>query len=162
MDLPFLKRVTLQQEICPRAERSDNKLRTFVSASPSAMAISASRTWPCFLMCSKIGDVFMAEGDAPFAEVVRRHLERDVVFCENANVMLAHLASAIGYGNCPWWGEHQDSGDEGRFRVDADTRTAQQRHYLRIAAYTIEYAACNCKRLLCSGPRTRSLLQGFA
>lgn len=98
MDLPFLKRVTLQQEICPRAERSDNKLRTFVSASPSAMAISASRTWPCFLMCSKIGDVFMAEGDAPFAEVVRRHLERDVVFCENANVMLAHLASAIATG----------------------------------------------------------------
>ncbi len=76
MDLPFLKRVTLQQEICPRAERSDNKLRTFVSASPSAMAISASRTWPCFLMCSKIGDVFMAEGDAPFAEVVMSHLER--------------------------------------------------------------------------------------
>lgn len=100
MDLPFLKRVTLQQEICPRAERSDNKLRTFVSASPSAMAISASRTWPCFLMCSKIGDVFMAEGDAPFAEVVMSHLERRGLLreCE-----CDACASCQRYsdGNCP-------------------------------------------------------------
>jgi len=39
----------------------------------------------------------MAERDATLAQVVRRQLQRHLVASQNADVVLAHLASGIGH-----------------------------------------------------------------
>ena len=59
--LPSLKRVTLQLEISPRADRSERELSTLGSEIPVPMAISESSRWPYFFKYWRIGVLCILE-----------------------------------------------------------------------------------------------------
>src|SRR6478752_1726341 len=61
-----------------------------------ACARSALRRGLSLASTSASRDLFEAIGDAPLGKVIRRHFHENLVACEDANAVLAHLASGMG------------------------------------------------------------------
>jgi hypothetical protein len=57
---------------------------------------SAGSTRRCWARRRRLALLQVPEGDAPLGEVVGRKLQRDAVAGQDADVVLAHLAGAVG------------------------------------------------------------------
>src|SRR5688572_64926 len=82
----------LENRFLPDGGQSDPKVRPKNSA-PSVVGRAAAHR------ADRAPLVLVPEGDTPLGEIVRRHLEADLVSGQDADTMLSHLARHVGdYG----------------------------------------------------------------